>query len=78
VICVACRENQQHITVDIAYAARQYVLATRDHFWLNTAQPFTAYSGLEFIIEMADFWRSRASWNNATERYDINGNYFRL
>ena len=73
VFCPACSENQQHITGDIAYAARQYVSATRDTNWLRTPQSGTEYSGMEFILEMARFWNSRAVFNSTTQRYDING-----
>ena len=72
-ICVPCRENQQHITGDIAYAARQYVSATRDVAWLNTPQADTPHSGMDFIMAMADFWRSRPTYNETTQRYDIKG-----
>lgn len=75
VICPACAENQQHITGDIAYAARQYISATRDTTWLSTAQAGTTYTGLDFILEMARFWNSRAVFNSTTQRYDINGKY---
>jgi len=72
-ICPACRENQQHITGDIAYAARQYISTTWDLDWLTTAQAGTLYTGLDFITEMARFWQSRPKYNESTQRYDING-----
>jgi len=72
-ICPACRENQQHITGNIAYAARQYISSTWDINWLNTAQPGSRFTGLQFITEMARFWQSRPDYNQTTQRYDING-----
>ncbi|XP_064618456.1 uncharacterized protein LOC135482416 [Liolophura sinensis] len=66
-ICVPCRENQQHITGDIAFAARQYLTATRDIHWLKSEK------GYEFIKGMAEFWKTRPEWNEKTGYYDING-----
>jgi len=73
VICIPCRENQQHITGDIAFAARQYVSATRDLEWLKTPQAGTVFTGYDFIRHMAQFWNSRPLLNQTTDRYDING-----
>ena len=67
-ICTACRENQQHVTADIAFAARQYVAATRDIDWLRNDD------GCEFIIDMAKFWVSRAEYDSGIDRYHILGN----
>ena len=79
-ICVPCRENQQHITGDIAYAARQFVAATRDLDWLLSPDvkggrtvAEEGRTGEEFLREMARFWFSRPSWNTTKERYEING-----
>ncbi len=65
-VCPLCRENQQHITGDIAWAARTYVSMTWDLDWLEVER------GNELILEMAKFWQSRPEFNDATERYDIN------
>ena len=65
--CTACRENQQHVTADIAFAARQYVAATRDMDWLRNDD------GCEFIIDMAKFWVSRAEYDSGIDRYHIRG-----
>lgn len=73
VICPACGENQQHITGDIAFAARQYLSATRDEDWLTQTQAGTNYTGMDFLLEMARFWNSRPSFNATKQRYDING-----
>ena len=73
-ICPLCRENQQHITGDIAYAARQYVAMTMDLDWLQQGQPTGAASGNEFIVEMAKFWESRPSFNDTKGKWEINGN----
>jgi trehalose/maltose hydrolase-like predicted phosphorylase len=79
-VCVPCRENQQHITGDIAFAARQYVAATRDIDWLNvtagtqlTAAGVSNYSGYDFILEMARFWYTRPTFNMTKDRYEIKG-----
>ncbi|XP_067687127.1 protein-glucosylgalactosylhydroxylysine glucosidase-like [Haliotis asinina] len=66
-ICVPCRENQQHITGDIALAARQYISATRDVEWLRKQNGYT------FIRDMAKFWKSRPTWNQQKQAYEING-----
>ncbi|XP_072036916.1 protein-glucosylgalactosylhydroxylysine glucosidase-like [Amphiura filiformis] len=63
--CVPCRELQQHITGDIAYAARQYVSATRDIDWLVNER------GCEFIIDMARWWATRAEPDPDTGRYHV-------
>ncbi|XP_067686916.1 uncharacterized protein [Haliotis asinina] len=66
-VCPACRENQQHVTGDIALAARQYVTATRDIDWLSGKK------GYVFLKDMARFWKSRPTYNPETLQYDING-----
>ncbi|XP_072019698.1 protein-glucosylgalactosylhydroxylysine glucosidase-like [Amphiura filiformis] len=65
--CIACRENEQHVTADIAFAARLYVAATRDMRWLEDED------GCEFIIDMAKFWVSRAKYDANMDRYHIRG-----
>ena len=72
---IACRENEQHITGDIAFAARQYISATRDVHWLNTSVGVETnnFTGYQFIRKLAEFWYSRPSWNDIKMRYEING-----
>ncbi|XP_070540414.1 protein-glucosylgalactosylhydroxylysine glucosidase-like [Ptychodera flava] len=53
--CIPTRENQQHISSDIAFAARQYISATRDIEWLNDW-------GCNFTREIANFWQSRSTY----------------
>ena len=55
------------MTADIAFAARQYVSATRDMSWLEDEK------GCEFIIDMAEFWASRAEYDPNMDRYHIRG-----
>lgn len=72
-ICPLCRENQQHITGDIAFAARQLVSLVRDYDWLSTPQAATNYTGNDFIVEMARFWASRPTFNTTKNLWEING-----
>lgn len=55
---------EQHISADIALAARQYLYATGDDEWLHKG-------GLDMIAGIADFWISRVS--NDTDGYHIRG-----
>ena len=71
-ICVPCRENQQHITGDIAYAARILLSLDIDYKWLYDPQAGN-YSGGQFIIEMAKFWESRPTFNETKGLWEING-----
>ena len=66
-ICVPCREYEQHITGDIAFAARQYWAVTRNKHWLEQE------GGISLIVNTARFWMDRAEYNDAEDRYDING-----
>ena len=66
-VCVPCREYEQHITADVAFAARQYLAITHDLNWLTTQ------GGLDLITKTADFWTTRVEYNNAEDRYEING-----
>jgi trehalose/maltose hydrolase-like predicted phosphorylase len=58
---------QLHITGDIAFAARQYVSATRDIDWLINQQ------GNDLIQNIANFWSSRMSYNSTKAQYEIKG-----
>ena len=60
-------ENEQHITGDIAFALRTYLATTKDLSWLKDK------SVLEFVLNMARFWESRPTFNESTQRWDING-----
>ncbi|OQY09159.1 MAG: hypothetical protein B6I29_03995 [Marinitoga sp. 4572_148] len=56
---------EYHITADIAFAIREYLRATDDwNFFLNY--------GAEMFFETARFWVSRAEYNKAKDRYEIN------
>ncbi|XP_059096648.1 protein-glucosylgalactosylhydroxylysine glucosidase-like [Tigriopus californicus] len=73
-ICPLCRENQQHITGDIALAARQLISMTLDIDWL-TETPYgvnITENGAQFILEMAKFWASRPTYNETKGQYEIN------
>lgn len=56
--------SEIHVTGDVALAQWQYYLATGDSAWL-------ARDGYPVIKETADFWVSRATYDTATERYDL-------
>ncbi|MGN6706907.1 MAG: glycosyl hydrolase family 95 catalytic domain-containing protein [Rhodanobacter sp.] len=53
-----------HVNADIAIAQWQYYLATGDQAWLKQY-------GWPVIREVAQFWASRVSWNQAQDRYEI-------
>ncbi|CAF1205270.1 unnamed protein product [Didymodactylos carnosus] len=65
--CPEVRLYQMHITGDIAFAARQYVSATRDMDWLTSDEQM----GGQLIHETAKFWASRAVYNNNRQKYEI-------
>ncbi|KAJ2953896.1 hypothetical protein O0L34_g1527 [Tuta absoluta] len=62
--CPEVAEYQQHISADIAFAARQYLAMTRDEDWLE-------HGGCNIVTHIADFWASRAVMNYTTGTYDI-------
>ena len=66
-VCVPCRDYELHITGDIAFAARQYWAMTRDRKWLLQE------GGINLIVNTATFWVDRAEYNQAQDRYEING-----
>ena len=69
--CPEVKLYQLHITGDIAFAARQYVSATRDLEWLNNQ------GGQDLIQNIANFWSSRMSYNSTKAQYEIKGlNFF--
>lgn len=55
---------ENHVTGDVAAAQWQYYLATGDSAWLSQY-------GYPVLKETADFWVSRASFDQARQRYDI-------
>ena len=55
---------ENHITGDVALAQWQYYVATGDSAWL-------ARYGEPVLRATADFWASRATYNAAKQRYDI-------
>ncbi|XP_064597126.1 uncharacterized protein LOC135463672 [Liolophura sinensis] len=66
-VCIPCRDNEQHITGDIGFAARQYLTATRDTDWLKSEQ------GYQLIRDIAFFWATRATYSADKDAYDIDG-----
>jgi trehalose/maltose hydrolase-like predicted phosphorylase len=54
-----------HISGDIAYAARQFWIATGDDDWY-------AREGAELVLDTARFWVSRAEFNAEAGRYEYN------
>jgi kojibiose phosphorylase len=66
IIPIHTQNYEQHISADIAYAVYNYCLHTNDeHFLLRY--------GMELVFETARFYASRATYNKAKDRYDING-----
>src|SRR6185437_15654708 len=53
-----------HVNADIAIAQWQYYLASGDKAWLKQ-------HGWPVIREIAEFWKSRVSWNARAGRYEI-------
>lgn len=58
-------EYQQHITGDISFAVRHYLALTHD-------ADFMSAEGCELAVAAAEFWASRATFNESTGLYDIN------
>ncbi|WP_391591593.1 Maltose phosphorylase / Trehalose phosphorylase [[Mycoplasma] cavipharyngis] len=56
-IPIASREQEIHVSADIAYAVDQYYHVTQDH-------EFMEQMGYEMIIDTAIFWTSRVEWKN--------------
>ncbi|MCG9891306.1 MAG: beta-phosphoglucomutase [Thermosynechococcaceae cyanobacterium MS004] len=59
-----CRDQEIHISADIAFAIWQYWQATQDDPWLRDY-------GAEIILDTAIFWSSRVDLNIKSERYEI-------
>jgi trehalose/maltose hydrolase-like predicted phosphorylase len=56
---------QLHVNGDVAFAARQYLSATRDQQWLSKEK------GLDLITNLAQFWSSRITYNSTKQEYEI-------
>jgi trehalose/maltose hydrolase-like predicted phosphorylase len=56
--------EENHVTGDAVVAQWEYFLATGDKEWL-------AHYGYPVITETADYWVSRAVYNEAKDRYEI-------
>ena len=57
---------QRHVNAAIAYNVWQYYEATAD-------REFVSHYGAEMILEIARFWASIATYNDALGRYEIHG-----
>lgn len=57
-------EREIHVNADVAIAQWQYWLASGDKAWLRR-------HGWPVIHAVADFWASRATWNAAKQRWEI-------
>jgi alpha,alpha-trehalase len=58
--------RQRHIGAAIAYNVWQYYQVTSDH-------EFMGFYGAELLAEIAQFWVSAATYDDASDRYDIHG-----
>jgi trehalose/maltose hydrolase-like predicted phosphorylase len=70
--CPTFRLYENHITGDIAFAARQYFGATGNKEWLLNEL------GGELIYETARFWASRSIYNPEKNQYEILSKLFFL
>jgi hypothetical protein len=57
-------ESEIHVNADVAIAQWQYYQATRDRDWLRK-------NGWPVIREVARFWASRSTYDEAEHRYEI-------
>lgn len=55
---------QRHVSLAIAYNVWLYYLNTADSVFMEN-------EGIEMLLEIAQFWKSAAIFNEKTERYDI-------
>ncbi|KAL5008082.1 hypothetical protein ScPMuIL_013663 [Solemya velum] len=60
-----CAIYEQHITGDIAFAFKQYLMMTNDTSLMWGL-------GADLVISTADFWASRVEFNRSTNKYEIN------
>ena len=56
---------QNHITGDVAFAAKQYWMVTKDFQWLRQI-------GYPLVSQTANFWASRVEYSEAKRKYVIN------
>jgi len=68
-------DNNYFVCMHEVFARRQYIALTQDVDWLTSVQDGNAYTGNEFIQEMAAFWESRPTLNDATGQWNINSNH---
>ncbi|OWF37121.1 Acid trehalase-like protein 1 [Mizuhopecten yessoensis] len=61
----ACSKYEQHITGDIAFAFKQYIMMTRDSDFIENE------GGADVITDIASFWMSRMTYNKSEDRYEI-------
>ncbi|MFQ5812793.1 MAG: beta-phosphoglucomutase family hydrolase, partial [Anaerolineae bacterium] len=55
---------QRHVSLAIAYNIWHY-------FWISDDREFLETCGAEMFLEICRFWASKASYNEKTERYEI-------
>jgi alpha,alpha-trehalase len=58
--------RQRHVNIAIAYNVWQ-------HYMVTGSLDFLRFTGVELLIEIARFWSSIATYNRATDRYEIHG-----
>ena len=57
---------QRHVNIAIAYNVWQ-------HYQVTGSMEFPRFTGTEMLVEIARFWASITTWNQAQERYEILG-----
>ncbi|HYO19677.1 MAG TPA: HAD-IA family hydrolase [Dermatophilaceae bacterium] len=57
---------QRHVNIAIAYNVWQ-------HYQVTGSMEFLRFTGTEMLVEIARFWASITTWNQAQERYEILG-----
>lgn len=60
-----CSKYEQHVTGDIAFAFKQYIMMTRDKNFIQNE------GGADLITDIASFWKSRMTYNNNRDLYEI-------
>ncbi len=54
---------------------RSYIAATRDLIWLTSElEDGAGVMPIDFVINMAKFWKSRPTFNETKGLWEINGN----
>lgn len=61
---IICGDLEQHITSDVAFGVWEYYQITGD-------EEFMQHYGYEIVFETANFWASRAEWNEKKDRFEI-------